>query len=413
MSDQRARDEAVSNFSQTILVEAGAGTGKTTLLVNRICALIETGVEAVKIAAVTFTVKAAGELKERLRKKLKQTDSPNAKRALQQLDRMTVNTIHGLAAELLRTLPVEAHLPPEFIALDDLQQTAAVTEFRTNWLLRALDNDVPKSLELADALGLDLLGSEKKGLAKLFDVLNRSMVNLNDVTAGEAASEDVDRLLADIRQKVTLLAQLATGCIDFSDILYGLTKSIISWNGLEPKSVITREGIAWLQSVRIKKDKGNKKNWASAEILDQVRALCSDIAFSVDCLKQIVTSIVCNDIVNWLSPAVTDFRKHLRDSGTIGFDDLLILCRDMLQESMVARDYFKSRYGYVHIDEFQDTDPIQVEILFISVKRARHMQANGMKSNWSPASCSWSAIPNSPFIAFAEPMSASTSASHA
>ncbi len=364
MSDQRAREEAVANFSQTLLVEAGAGTGKTTLLVNRICSLIEKGVEAEKIAAVTFTVKAAGELKERLRKKLKQTDSANARRALQQLDCMTVNTIHGLAAELLRTLPIEAHLPPEFIALDDLQQTAAVTEFRTNWLMRALDIDVPKTLELADALGLDLLGSEKKGLAKLFDILSRSMANLDEVTTGEATSGDVEELLTELRRQVSVLAQQATGCINSSDILYALVKAIISWIGKTPNNVVSPEGIAWLQSIRISKDKGNKKNWTSNDILEQIRASRDDIALYVDTLKQIVSSIICNDIVKWLSPAVTDFRKHLRDSGTIGFDDLLILCRDMLRDSKVARDYFKSRYDYVHIDEFQDTDPIQVEILF-------------------------------------------------
>jgi len=230
--------------------------------------------------------------------------------------------------------------------------------------MRALDNDVPKSLELADAIGLDLIGSEKKGLAKLFDILSRSMANLDDVTTGEATSGDVNELLAELRRQISVLAQQATGCINSNDILYALIKAIISWIGKTPNNVLSREGIAWLQSIRISKDKGNKKNWASNEILEQIRVSRDDIALCVDTLKQIVTSIICNDIVKWLSPAITDFRMHLRDSGTIGFDDLLILCRDMLRDSKVARDYFKSRYDHVHIDEFQDTDPIQVEILF-------------------------------------------------
>ncbi len=365
MSDQHARTVAVSDFAQTMLVEAGAGTGKTTLLVNRICALIESGVAAEKIAAVTFTVKAAGELKQRLRTKLKEIDSANSKLALQNLDRMTVNTIHGLASEILRTLPVEAKLPPEFLALDELQQSAAVTEFRTDWLMRALDDNLPKSLELADALGLDLLRSEKKGLAKLFDVLNRSQVDLNDVTTGEAEATEIVPLVSAIKLQIDQLAQLALHCKKQDDLLYMIIKELVNWINRIPVHIFSREGINWIAEAKVgSSSSGNKTKWSSQEALEDAREHSAALESTIDELRQLITSLVCNDIIKWLKPAVAEFRQQLRDNGTIGFDDLLILCRDMLRDSKVARDYFKRRYRHVHIDEFQDTDSIQVEILF-------------------------------------------------
>lgn len=376
MSDQTARDQAVSNFTDTILVEAGAGTGKTTLLVNRICALIESGVEIEKIAAITFTVKAAGELKERLRKRLKESSSENSRRAAHNLDRMTVNTIHGLAAELLRTLPVEAKLPPEFLALDDLQQAAVVKEFRTNWLMRALDGEIPLSLELADNLGLDLLGSESKGLAKLFDVLNSSMVDLSRVTTGNVTSNDAAEFLNQIRSHTQRLAQLAIHCKKQDDTLFHAIKGLTHWMNAVPSSLTSREGIDWLKHGKTgAKNSGNKTNWPS-DALIEAREIRIHLEESLAHLKQTITSIICNDVLKWLLPAITDFRKHLRDSGTIGFDDILILCRDMLRDSKVARDYFKARYDYVHIDEFQDTDPIQVEIAFYLCEAKDSHKAN-------------------------------------
>ncbi len=370
-SDLQARSEATTNISDTLLVEAGAGTGKTTLLIDRICALIESGVKAERIAAVTFTVKAAGELKERLREKLKEKSSDVAKQALLELDRMTVNTIHGLAAELLRTLPVEAKLPPEFTALDELQQTASADEFCTNWLSRALDMDTPPCLDLAAQMGLNLVGSESKGLTRLFNTLNKSLIDIDGMTCGDSSLELLEQLRANILADIPALAQHAALCAASDDKLYLRLTTLIAALQSAPANFYSPEGVTWLGSARTPSGKafGARANWPDKETLEEAREQYSLTTALLSNAKQALTSLVCAEIVQWIAPAVTEYREQLRERGTLGFDDLLFFCRNMLRDSKTARDYFKTRYDYVHIDEFQDTDPIQVEILFYLSER--------------------------------------------
>lgn len=365
MSDQLARDRAVSVHDKTFLVEAGAGTGKTTLLIDRICSLVESGVPIEKIMAVTFTVKAAGQLKERLRLAFqeKQT-SPHARRALLELDRMAVNTIHGLATDMLRTLPVEANLPPEFTLLDELQAQAAQSEFLTNWLRRALDEPVPLALDLAEDIGLKLLGDSKKSLEKLFTTLTGISDGLDRIDVGEGSNAVIEQMTQQVRSLAQQALSYAPYCKDPEDTLGKTIQRLDLWIGAMPANLYTREGIRWLSSHPLSGRKGNKAKWTSAEALNESRVIVEAISAAVAELMSLFSSRICAELIRWFAPAVREYRESLRTAARIGFDDLLLLCRDMLRRSKIARHYFKSRFSYLHIDEFQDTDPIQVEILY-------------------------------------------------
>src|SRR5215470_7665128 len=127
--DQHHRDQIANALDDTLVVEAAAGTGKTTELVKRILAVLATGRAKIEeIVAVTFTEKAAGELKLRLREKLEQeraargTDvAVRLDSALAKLEEAHVNTIHGFCADLLRERPVEARVDPIFDVLTEAQ----------------------------------------------------------------------------------------------------------------------------------------------------------------------------------------------------------------------------------------------------------------------------------------------------
>ncbi|HXW38046.1 MAG TPA: UvrD-helicase domain-containing protein, partial [Acidimicrobiales bacterium] len=119
--DQAARDRLTRDFGATLFVEAGAGSGKTTTLVDRVLALVASGQEELEhIAAITFTEKAATELRDRLRREFEQAAEATAepevvdrnRRALEQLDGAAVGTLHSFAQRLLTEHPVEARLPP-------------------------------------------------------------------------------------------------------------------------------------------------------------------------------------------------------------------------------------------------------------------------------------------------------------
>ncbi|MGH7589726.1 MAG: UvrD-helicase domain-containing protein, partial [Gemmatimonadota bacterium] len=122
--DQDVRDRIVEALDRSMLVEAGAGSGKTTSLVDRAVALVSTGTARVEeIAAVTFTRKAAAELRERFQERVERgLASEEAtvevrerlNQALRRIDGAFIGTIHAFCARLLRDRPIEAGLDPGF-----------------------------------------------------------------------------------------------------------------------------------------------------------------------------------------------------------------------------------------------------------------------------------------------------------
>ena len=124
-NDEAARQRIVTDLDTNLLVEAGAGSGKTTGLVGRMLAHVERGDPVERIAAVTFTRKAATELRERFEVKLEKVlrearagADPDRvarlARAREDLDRAFIGTIHSFCGRLLRENPLEAELDPAF-----------------------------------------------------------------------------------------------------------------------------------------------------------------------------------------------------------------------------------------------------------------------------------------------------------
>ena len=157
LRDQLDRDLIRYALDDTVVVEAAAGTGKTTELVQRILRVISSGRARIEqIVAVTFTEKAAGELKLRIRKELESlrqqtTDSSERTHltdAIQRLEEAHVSTIHGFCADLLRERPVEAGIDPVFEVLTEPRSDRLFDEAFQSWLHEVLE-DPPEGLRRA------------------------------------------------------------------------------------------------------------------------------------------------------------------------------------------------------------------------------------------------------------------------
>src|SRR5919201_4951005 len=155
--DADARRAIKEDLDTTLVVEAAAGTGKTTELVNRILRVLATGTATmIEIVADTFTEKAAGELKLRLREALERdradADEESVRRrledALEKLEEAHVNTIHGFCAELLRERPVEACVDPLFAVLTEAEADRLYTRAFRAWLQETL-GDPPEGVQRA------------------------------------------------------------------------------------------------------------------------------------------------------------------------------------------------------------------------------------------------------------------------
>ena len=222
-TDARARRLASGldgGLAHTYLVEAGAGTGKTSVLIDRLLALVRSGVAITGIVAITFTEKAAGELRVRLRSRLEEgiavecgdseAGAPAAEErsrfrtALHEIDRAQVSTIHGFCTRLLKERPVEAAVDPNFGVADTLKQTVLLTESWEEWLEGELTGKLPDSVGQSQALGLTLSGI--RDLAFLL-ISNRDCIEL---VPAPVTPPDTDAFLSE-------LATVAREFLDLSE----------------------------------------------------------------------------------------------------------------------------------------------------------------------------------------------------
>ena len=150
--DQNARDTIRTALDKTLVVEAAAGTGKTSELVQRIIAVVAAGKTTIdRIAGVTFTEKAAGELKLRLRSELEKARRAeknhetrnNLEQALAHLEEARLSTIHSFCGDLLRERPVEARIDPQFELMTEAQSLRLYREAFRTWFEHKLE-DLPE-----------------------------------------------------------------------------------------------------------------------------------------------------------------------------------------------------------------------------------------------------------------------------
>ena len=216
LPDARARDRILNDLDTTLVIEAAAGTGKTTALVSRIVAAIASGRATLdRIVAVTFTEKAAGELKLRLREEIerKRTDDGEAplRRArlqdsLPQLEQARIGTIHSFCADLLSERPVEAGIDPRFtVAPPDTAQTLLKRAF-DGWFEKELADPHPGVRRILRRRNFDNGGRNNGASPRrlLFDAV-RKLVEWRDFDARWRCrwferEAEIDALLADLRE---------------------------------------------------------------------------------------------------------------------------------------------------------------------------------------------------------------------
>ena len=387
-SDKDARRAIADDLDDTLIVEAAAGTGKTTELVNRILRVLSTGRAAMgEIVAVTFTEKAAGELKLRLREQLEQdraeattvTVRGRLDLALEKLEEAHVNTIHGFCAELLRERPVEARVDPLFAVLTEPQADRLYGRAFGAWLQEALKNP-PDGLRRAlrrtsggfDAGGpIDRLRGAGRSLAEA-----RDFPHPWDRPPFDRGVE-IDRLVASLHQFAALTAAPLSARDNLhldTDAARRLSRQIQleqsfgqrDLDGWEARLVdLTRDrGVS-----RTRKGSGYKfgRDVNRTDVLAARDALFNDLqqfrkeadADLAACLQQ------------ELAGATARYQALKQGAGALDFTDLLARARDLITSNAAVRAHLRQKFTRIFVDEFQDTDPIQAEILLLLANDVR------------------------------------------
>jgi ATP-dependent helicase/nuclease subunit A len=372
-ADQAARDQVNERLDATLFVEAGAGSGKTKALVDRIVHLVTSGTAGLDaIAAITFTEKAAAELRDRVRRRLEDEheaalaagDGARADRcrtALHDLDSAAIGTLHGFARRVLTEHPIEAGLPPRIEVLDEVGSAVAFDDRWARFLDQLLaDPAVERPLLLATAAGvrvdhlrlIALAFDQNWDLATAFAPSEAAEVRqwtetlaalLDEIVAVEAerdhCCEDDDRFLAQLAELGDWARRVAAASDEYTKL------SFLSW-------------------VPGTKANGRKPNWPGYD-LAALKDRYNDVRERCMALRNEVAHAAVTRLAVDLRRFTLDAAAERRRAGELEFHDLLVLARDTLRDPRhgdTVRAALHGRYRHLLIDEFQDTDPIQIDL---------------------------------------------------
>ncbi|MPZ22021.1 MAG: AAA family ATPase [Dehalococcoidia bacterium] len=369
-ADQRERDLAIGEFSTPVCVEAAAGTGKTSLMVDRVVAIVSRGEARItEIVAITFTEAAAAELRVRIRARLEEAlaaggsedERRRVEEALVDLDRAHVETIHAFAQSLLRERPVEARIDPRFELLDELAMKVDFEAAWEEWFATALEAD---STAVERAL---LLGFPFSGIKNLAARINeqRDLLPLNH---SPVPRPDIDAYRQELAGGVARLQEMQAHCRDHGDLGYRQIDEAADY--LLRLQMADREQAQRIVAGHrdVLKNKGNKLKW-EADYCARQKEVFGELTVARDRVRNELCSGALVLLMQWLEGFPSWYEKRRRDSGKLDFDDLLVLARRLLKERVEVRRYFQRRFKHILVDEFQDTDPLQVEIVFFLAER--------------------------------------------
>jgi ATP-dependent exoDNAse (exonuclease V) beta subunit len=357
-----------TELDKTRVVEAAAGTGKTTEMITRIIAVIETGATTLeRLVAVTFTEKAAGEMKLRLRTELETQREKSTgiarvrlEQALAALEIARIGSIHSFCADLLRERPIEARVDPLFdVAAEDETERLYNQAFE-GWFQRTL-GDPPEGVRriLRRHEPTELLRKAGWGLVDRRDFdgawrrdpfdrdaeLDRIVRELGSLTGylplADKPDKDPARLFARLQRWLLELARRDNVRPRDHDGLESELAELFRW-------------WEWKYAGR-----GNMygANLTRADVImrrDAVRRA-----------QQFLQAQRGPRLHAELRPLVGEYERLKARTGKLDFLDLLAKTRNLLRDDPTVRAEMQARYTHFFIDEFQDTDPLQIQILLL------------------------------------------------
>lgn len=383
--DAAARQSIEEDLDVNILVEAGAGSGKTFSLVGRMVALILTGTaEMREIAAVTFTRKAAGELRERFQGGLEEAmrnsmrpaeERQRAEEALSELQEAFCGTIHSFCARLLRECPLDAGIDPRFESVSGEDEA----EMRTNYWNDFLDRLVSS----ADPLLENLLevGVEP---SKLFDAFNRLVDNPDVEFPTETVAPPDEAALLAVRAELEAILKLAKKFMPpvrpqkgwdslqkkVRRLLY--LREVRGWGSSGPISNAQRAALFDALAILERPGKSGHDpiliRWHSTAGARMIKVKFDDFSSGDTTANRLLyrwRAFRYKLVVEFVVRAARSFAERRKREGKLTYADLLDLTARLLRNSPKTRRKLGERYRRLLVDEFQDTDPLQAEIVLL------------------------------------------------
>ncbi|MDA2918318.1 UvrD-helicase domain-containing protein [Desulfobacterota bacterium AH_259_B03_O07] len=358
-------------LSRDIVVEAGAGSGKTRALVARYLKILEEGRANVDgIVAITFTENAASEMRERIscviNEYIEQFGECNFinKEAIKRLPNAPISTIHGFAARILKENPFESLLPPNFLIIEGVEQRLFIEETIDDFIVKVWETQIEPDNEIL----LSVLSEESYDLKKVRDRLF-SIISLANMlhldlehqcevfSNGRTISFDENDLLSALIQKIQ------TDLPDSTNIYVQRRIDSVRTNS----SYLLNRDIKAIRSIALSEIKNDLD--VKNGILGLKRASEGDKAIA-SLLLDLVNSILdlydsdLTEIYLKLAREAYGFVNIKKaNAGYLEYEDLLAICRKSLHRNHSLLRHYRRKFRFIMVDEFQDTDSLQFEVI--------------------------------------------------
>ena len=379
--DQISRDKIRNDIHSNFFVEAGAGSGKTSVLVDRMVAMVEGGIDIDKICAITFTKAAAGEFYARFQRKLAKSSSVRAQEALRDVDLCFMGTIDSFCNMVLSEHPATARIPSNAMITDD-EQMRALYKREYSRILKGDLGDAKLREKAKRFSGCYYNAGDifTKGMTVLSAAKN---AHFNYVAPPEGAPDEVfkaekDRLveiLTFLRNNPDIIeSEKPSGAAEaYSALFENYSVIADSWNDSIDNVI---RSLKALKGLRVKAVYGHELDklgpgWEKyiTPHLSREKVAWYEINPDEDPLMlEALGNFKFSVAMDFVADCVDIVADVLRAEGRLTFNDYLLYLRDLLAEDaakggkLIAHIY--DRHSYFLIDEFQDTNPLQAEVFF-------------------------------------------------
>lgn len=350
--EMKKRDEIINTFDKNYLLEAGAGAGKTSIIVERVIRhMISGSLDPQNMVAITFTKAASLELAERIERKaldyLSKEEYSHAKERLERVEEIFTGTIHSFCELLLREMPFEAGLTPGYEIVEDSGEF-----YEKIWyeFLREFEEENKDSIRSLKEFNIDYRSLKESAFVAM-DNPDIDFIGFEDEIDYEELEEKFNKI--------------DTSYLNPSFIKTGSNFGKLSISIIEDKKDL-KNYIDLLLAEACKIDEGedlrtkfiykkNQESEGTEELLAFIEELLS--------IYRGLNSILYNLSTDFINLAVAYKKKRYTNSLT--FNDLLFRASRLIKNSPKAREHFRGKFKSFYIDEAQDTDPMQAELLLL------------------------------------------------
>lgn len=381
------------NIDSFASVQANAGSGKTIILVNKYFRIItEKNIKPFQILAITFTKKAASEMKAKIIRKVEKEinqssgkDSSKLQIIRKELIKSNISTIHSFCSQILKDFPIESGVAPNFKELNELEikelKEEATDQILSNYLnkLKAGNLDI----DLTEQFTINQINEIIQTIISRPDIL----LNLNEIYADDfnlndkiiknlkiTFQENLDASLLILKYAYEQLKTFApdnkreilniySGILSEFDNEKSISEQMNIYKKFNSERILTAEG--QLSGQKFRNTKTHNYDYIKNILSDNIKhfKVLLSLEESVENIELIDSHIAYAEKIYQLSKETYELYNDLKsESNGITFDDMIIKASNAIKYDNLS-NYLRNKYKFVMVDEFQDTNKIQYDLI--------------------------------------------------